>query len=67
MSTQLEEHGDHWLVKTVAGPGKRRKLGRNPVRVPKDDKDRLRAEIVRQAKAARVAMGIQQTEQEPVE
>lgn len=66
MSTQLEEHGTHWVVKTIDAPGKRRRFGRLAVAVPKGDAQALRAEIIKQADAARERAGVHQTPQEPV-
>jgi len=66
MSTQLDDHGTHWIVKTVAAPGKRRKFGRNPVRVGKSDPTAVRTEIMAQAEAARKLFGVDQPSKEPV-
>lgn len=66
MATQLEDHGDHWVVKTVEKEGKRRRMGRDGVVVSKEDPAALRAEITKQAVALRKKWGIDQTPQEPV-
>lgn len=66
MSTQLADKGTHFEVSTVAAPGTRRKIPRGATMVPKGDPELLKAEIVRQAKALRVAFGVEQTEEVPV-
>ncbi len=66
MSTQVADRGTHWEVSSVTGPGARRKIPRRPVLVPKGDKDMLRAEIIRQAMAARKKFGVHQKEEVPV-
>lgn len=66
MTTQLEDHGTHWVVKTVESDGKRRRRGRLPIAIPKGDPEALRREIIRQADALRLKHGIAQPQQEPV-
>ncbi len=66
MSTELVDAGDHWVVKTVEKVGKRRRMGRSGVAVPKDDPDALRAEIIRQGEEVRRRWLILQGSQEPV-
>jgi len=66
MSTMLVEHPDHWTVSTIVGEGKQHKLPRLHVRVGKGDPDALRAEIIRQAEAARAKFGLSQTTEAPV-
>lgn len=66
MTTQLRDVGDMVEVTTVFGPGRRREIPRAPVLVPRDDVGAIRAEIVKQAIAARVAVGLNPQPQEPV-
>lgn len=66
MSTQLEDHGTHWVVKTVESFGKRRRMGRGGVRVEKADPKDLKAEIMKQAQALRDRWDVEQAPQEPV-
>ena len=66
MSTQLAEYGEVYAVSTVTRHGKQRRIPRKTVLVPKGNPDLLRAEIVRQVKAARVEFGVEQKEEEPV-
>jgi hypothetical protein len=66
MTTQLEDHRDHWVVKTVESVGRRRRLGRDGVVVPKGDDAALRAEIMRQGQALRDRWLVEQLAQEPV-
>lgn len=66
MSTMLEDHGDHWVVKTIYAEGKRRRFGRTAVVVPKGDPAALREEITRQAEEARKMAGVDQSPQVPV-
>ncbi len=53
MSTKLTEHPHHWVVETVVSRGKQRKIGRGAVRVGKGDPAARKAEMMRQAIAAR--------------
>lgn len=66
MSTMVSEIGKMLRVSTVMGPGRRKKLPRGGVLVPKGDEDALIAEVVRQATAARVRLGIAITKEKPV-
>lgn len=66
MSTKLEEYPHHWVVSTVVGPGRRAKVARSHVRVGKGDPKALKAEILRQAIAARAVFGIVEKEAAPV-
>ncbi len=66
MSTELVDAGDHWVVKTVEKRGKRRRMGRNPVVVPKGDAEALRAEITRQATELRARWDVKQPAPVPV-
>lgn len=66
MSTMLEEFPSHWVVSTLAAPGKRRKVPRLRVAVGKDDPDRLTAEIIKQCESARLDAGVKLPPQEPV-
>ncbi len=66
MSTQLEDVGDHWVVKTVEKVGRRRRMGRTAVVVPKGDPAALRAEIIRQDTALRARWGIEPSPTKPV-
>lgn len=66
MSTMLADKGSHWEVSTLAAPGRRKKLPRRRVRVPKGDPDALRLEMIRQAEAARSLFLITQRKEEPV-
>ncbi len=66
MTTQLEDHGTHWVVKTVESQGKRRRMGRLGVHVPKGDPDALRAEITKQAVQLRFRWGVAQKPPKPV-
>lgn len=66
MSTRLTEHPNHWVVSTEVALGKRRKLPRGAVRVGKGDKAKLKAEMVRQAKQARLDFGIEQPTEEKI-
>lgn len=59
MSTQIEERGGYVLVSTVSGVGKRKRMARGGVLVPKDDKVGIRAEVIRQAEKARKEAGIE--------
>lgn len=67
MSTKVAEVGDMFLVSTMVAPGSRRKIARGGVLVPKGNPDLLKAEIVRQAKAARLLFGVVQKEKETVD
>lgn len=58
MSTQLDDLGAMWRVSTVTAPGKRKKMARKSVLIPKGDKDALRLEIIRQAEQARRDFGV---------
>ncbi len=58
MSTQLQDKGKYFLVSTIASPGRRRHIPRGAVVVVKGDKDKLIAEIVRQADRARAMVGV---------
>lgn len=66
MSTQVEDHVTHWVVSTVVAEGKRHKLPRRRVRVGKSNPEDLRAEIIRQADAARRLFGLTPQQEEPV-
>ncbi len=66
MSTQLTEHDTHWEVSTLVAEGKRHKLPRLRVMVEKGEPEALRAEIIRQATAARKAFGLEQVTEAPV-
>lgn len=66
MSTMLEEKADHWVVSTLVSVGRRRKVARGKVRVPKGDKAALKTELLRQAVAARAAFGIIEDQEVPV-
>lgn len=66
MTTQLEDKGDHWVVSTVESFGKRRRRGRNGIKVPKGDPEALRKEIEFQAEALRRKWAVDQKAQEPV-
>lgn len=66
MTTELVDAGDHWVVKTVESRGKRRRMGRSAVVVPKGDPAALRAEIERQATALRRRWDVPVPVQEPV-
>jgi len=66
MSIQLEDAGDHWVVKTVEAPGRRKRFGRTAVVVPKGDPAALRAEIMRQETELQVRWDIPQPTPEPV-
>lgn len=66
MTTLLEDHGTHWVVKTIDGGGKRRRMGRYAVRVGKSDPEAVRAEMVKQAEVARAKVGLLQAGQVPV-
>lgn len=67
MSTQLTEADGGFYVATVTSPGGRKQMARGRVFVPAGNPGLLKAEIVRQAKAARLALGISQKALEPVE
>lgn len=67
MSTQLDDLGAMWRVSTVTAPGKRKRMARKSVLIPKGDKDALRQEIIRQAEQARRDFGVPVTPQEAVE
>lgn len=58
MSTQVTEHPSHWEVSTIIGQGKQHKLPRLRVMVAKGDPAALRAEIIKQAEAARKVFGL---------
>lgn len=58
MSTMLEEHASHWVVSTIAATGKRRKVSRTPVAIPKGDETALRTEIIKQCEDIRRAVGV---------
>ncbi len=60
MSTQLEDHGTHWVVSTIDKQGKKRRIARGRVRVGKSDPKALEKEIIRQATVARRRAGIEQ-------
>lgn len=66
MATMLTEHGTHWVLSQVVGPGKRRRISRIPVLVPKGDKDLLRATAVKVAEAGRKTVGLSVPDKEPV-
>lgn len=66
MATQLEDHGTHWVVKTIVSTGKQRRFPRLPVAVPKGDPEALRNEIMKQCVAARLKVGIPAAPREPV-
>lgn len=66
MSTMLEEHPSHWVVSTVSGKGRQRKVARLRVAVGKDDPERLKAEIKKQCEAARREFGVKLPPTEPV-
>lgn len=66
MSTMLTEHESHWVVSTIIGKGRRHKMPRLPVAVPKGDPEELAAEIRKQAWAARAEFNIPLAPQEPV-
>lgn len=66
MSTLLEEHPDHWVVKTIDAPGKRRRIGRLRVAVGKAEPEAVWAEVLKQAEALRLSYGIPVKPQEPV-
>jgi hypothetical protein len=63
VSTQLEDHGTHWVVSTLTSEGNRHKLPRLRVAVEKGDPAALRAEIIKQADAARALFGLTQTKE----
>lgn len=58
MSTMLREVGEEMEVSTLAAPGKRRKIPRSAVLVPKRDVEGIKAEAERQAVQARIDLGI---------
>ncbi len=58
MSTQVEDHKTHWVISTVVAEGKRHKLPRLRVAVPKGDGAAFRAEVIKQAEAARLVFGL---------
>lgn len=60
MSTQLRDVGENVEVSTVVAEGSRRKMARTPVLIPKRDTEAIRAEVIRQAEAARVVAGVKQ-------
>lgn len=66
MSTMLEESGGMYVVSTISAAGKQRKMPRGRVMVPKGDVAMRQAEIVRQAKALRVAVGVKDGNEEQV-
>jgi len=66
MTTMLTEHGAHWVLSQVVGPGKRRRLPRLPVVVEKGDRAQLYAAAVMMAEAARTGMGVELPPKEPV-
>lgn len=66
MTTQLEDHGSHWIVKTIESKGKRRRMGREGVRVEKGDRDSLRQEVMKQADALRKRWDVHQPPPKPV-
>lgn len=63
MSTQLTDVGDMVMVATVSGPGKRKRTARKGVLVSKDDREAIRAEIIRQADRLRAEMLIPKPEE----
>lgn len=67
MSTMVAEVAGMYRVSTVVARGKQRKIARGGVLVPQGDPDMLKAEIIRQAKAARLLFGVNQPEKETVE
>ncbi len=67
MSTMLQDKGDHFVVSTLASPGRRRHMPRGPVKVSKDDMRAVRAECVRQAEQARTYLNLHLPEGEPVD
>ncbi len=67
MATRLADKGTHYEVSTEAGPNRRRRIPRGTVRVPKGEPELLRAEVLRQAQAARLAIGIKQVGEVPVD
>lgn len=66
MTTMLEDHATHWVVKTVDAPGRRKRMGRLPVAVAKGDLAALTAEIEKQATALRASYGIELISKDPV-
>lgn len=66
MSTMLEEHPTHWVVSTIAATGKRRKISRLRVAIPKGDDAALQTEIIKQCENARRAAGVEIPVPEPV-
>lgn len=57
MATQLTEKATHYLVSIVSGKGRRRRIPRDTVSVPKGDLDALRAVLVASAELARKQEG----------
>lgn len=66
MSTQLKRVSGGYEVSTVIGPGSRKKAARKPVFVPAGDLPALKDEIVRQAKAARLELGVPPQKEKPL-
>lgn len=59
MTTQLEDHGTHYVVSTIMTVGRERRRPRKHVQVPKGDPAALKAEIERQVAAAHLRAGIE--------
>lgn len=66
MSTQRDDRGGDVLISTLTAQGSRRKLPRNTVRIPKGERKLIKAEMLRQAKQARLDLGVEQKLEVPV-
>ena len=66
MSTMITEYESHWVVASVTGYGKRRRIPRMPVAIEKGDLEALRAEVEKQAEATRVQGGLPPANGRPV-
>ena len=62
LSTQVEDHGTHWVISTVTAEGQRHKLPRLRVIVEKGDPAAFRAEVIKQAEAARAVFNVPKVE-----
>lgn len=66
MATKLENTEAGYVVSVITGIGRRRRVPREPVLVPYGDKARLKEVLTQQAEAARIAVGMVNTERRPV-